>query len=704
MKKTKYTKKRYTKYTKKRYTKNNKKTRINKIKRKIGGANNNTVNYIKKISYNNSNKKIYVEFTDDFDDEAEKYDNYQISIEDIIINLEAQHSTMTAFGTIPASVFNILCSKITTLKLLKLTMKVNLLKNKSIIDSISISKEKSALPGLDLIRDCKRLSDPRAAAEAAAAAARERARPVAEAAAAAARERADAAAARERARPVAEAAAAAARERADAVAARERARPVAEAAAAAARERAEAAAAAAAAAAEVANVNVEIIDRAGDFLKKVKKHNDYCSKLNIEYERKHDELNTIMVYLREILTEMPEIKASNRIIYEIINSLKFLSFGEEGEKLNLNTMRIQQDEWTAQAAANSKKILSSLREYKSKKKGNNRSRKPRTRPPPVPPTRPTRHARPAPFSPPARPLPVPPVPPTRPTRHARPAPFSPRTRPPPVPPTRPTRHARPAPFSPPARPPHVPPTRPKRHARPAPFSPPARPRQAPAPIGTPVPSPIIALAPLPPTTQGNIPYVYNDTNLYQTIYAPDYITLCSEKVAGNTNNKARQNIMCLINFFEILYSNIAKLYYYENNKVPVVINFSQNVHDYFMNTDILNHNINHLEKYNEILSNLKERDIKLIHKPYLDSIIRESTELRNKFSKGLTQEKLDKKIIELEKKNTEIKTKIFKQKKMLENIKKIISNYAEYKNNLGWKQFDGAFQTSFKLYMNDLTF
>jgi len=123
-----------------------------------------------------------------------------------------------------------------------------------------------------------------------------------------------------------------------------------------------------------------------------------------------------------------------------------------------------------------------------------------------------------------------------------------------------------------------------------------------------------------------------------------------------------------------------------------------------MNTDILNHNINHLEKYNEILSNLKERDIKLIHKPYLDSIIRESTELRNKFSKGLTQEKLDKKIIELEKKNTEIKTKIFKQKKMLENIKKIISNYAEYKNNLGWKQFDGAFQTSFKLYMNDLTF
>ena len=665
MKKTKYTKKRYTKYTKKRYTKNNKKTHINKIKRKIGGANNNTVNYIKKISYNNSNKKIYVEFTDDFDDEAEKYDNYQISIEDIIINLEAQHSTMTAFGTIPASVFNILCSKITTLKLLKLTMKVNLLKNKSIIDSISISKEKSALPGLDLIRDCKRLSDPRAAAEAAAAAARERA---------------------------------------DAAAARERARPVAEAAAAAARERAEAAAAAAAAAAEVANVNVEIIDRAGDFLKKVKKHNDYCSKLNIEYERKHDELNTIMVYLREILTEMPEIKASNRIIYEIINSLKFLSFGEEGEKLNLNTMRIQQDEWTAQAAANSKKILSSLREYKSKKKGNNRSRKPRTRPPPVPPTRPTRHARPAPFSPPARPLPVPPVPPTRPTRHARPAPFSPRTRPPPVPPTRPTRHARPAPFSPPARPPHVPPTRPKRHARPAPFSPPARPRQAPAPIGTPVPSPIIALAPLPPTTQGNIPYVYNDTNLYQTIYAPDYITLCSEKVAGNTNNKARQNIMCLINFFEILYSNIAKLYYYENNKVPVVINFSQNVHDYFMNTDILNHNINHLEKYNEILSNLKERDIKLIHKPYLDSIIRESTELRNKFSKGLTQEKLDKKIIELEKKNTEIKTKIFKQKKMLENIKKIISNYAEYKNNLGWKQFDGAFQTSFKLYMNDLTF
>ena len=678
MKKTKYTKKRYTKYTKKRYTKNNKKTRINKIKRKIGGANNNTVNYIKKISYNNSNKKIYVEFTDDFDDEAEKYDNYQISIEDIIINLEAQHSTMTAFGTIPASVFNILCSKITTLKLLKLTMKVNLLKNKSIIDSISISKEKSALPGLDLIRDCKRLSDPRAAAEAAAAAARERARPVAEAAAAAARERADAAAARERARPVAEAAAAAARERADAVAARERARPVAEAAAAAARERAEAAAAAAAAAAEVANVNVEIIDRAGDFLKKVKKHNDYCSKLNIEYERKHDELNTIMVYLREILTEMPEIKASNRIIYEIINSLKFLSFGEEGEKLNLNTMRIQQDEWTAQAAANSKKILSSLREYKSKKKGNNRSRKPRTRPPPVPPTRPTRHARPAPFSPPARP--------------------------PHVPPTRPKRHARPAPFSPPARPPPVPPTRPKRHARPAPFSPPARPRQAPAPIGTPVPSPIIALAPLPPTTQGNIPYVYNDTNLYQTIYAPDYITLCSEKVAGNTNNKARQNIMCLINFFEILYSNIAKLYYYENNKVPVVINFSQNVHDYFMNTDILNHNINHLEKYNEILSNLKERDIKLIHKPYLDSIIRESTELRNKFSKGLTQEKLDKKIIELEKKNTEIKTKIFKQKKMLENIKKIISNYAEYKNNLGWKQFDGAFQTSFKLYMNDLTF
>ena len=62
MKKTKYTKKRYTKYTKKRYTKNNKKTRINKIKRKIGGANNNTDKDIKTISY--SNKKISVEINE----------------------------------------------------------------------------------------------------------------------------------------------------------------------------------------------------------------------------------------------------------------------------------------------------------------------------------------------------------------------------------------------------------------------------------------------------------------------------------------------------------------------------------------------------------------------------------------------------------------------------------------------------------------
>tara|TARA_B110001469_G_scaffold127303_1_gene147642 strand:+ start:1253 stop:3226 length:1974 start_codon:yes stop_codon:yes gene_type:complete len=136
--------------------------------------------------------------------------------------------------------------------------------------------------------------------------------------------------------------------------------------------------------AEVANVKVEIEGRVGDFFKKVKEHNDYCSKLNIEYERKHDELNTIMSYLREILTEMPEIKASNRIIYEIINSLKFLSFGEEGEKLNLNTMRIQQDKWTAQAAENSKKILRSLREYKRKQKSNNRAPRPAPSAPPAP--------------------------------------------------------------------------------------------------------------------------------------------------------------------------------------------------------------------------------------------------------------------------------------------------------------------------------
>jgi len=311
MKKTKYTKKRYTKYTKKRYTKNNKKTHINKIKRKIGGANNNTDKDIKTISY--SNKKISVEFTDTF--KLRAHDMYQINIEGIIINLTLS-AGMTVYDYIKPDKIKEICSKKSITENSAFKMIVNILSNKmSIYRRINISKEKSARPSVDLLRNCKGIQEAVAAARARAAAAA-------------------------RARPVAAAAPAAARARAGA----------------------------AGPPAEVANVERE--DKADDFLKKVKEHNDYCTDLNSEYELKHKELGTIMSYLREILKEMPEIKAGDRIIYEIIHSLDFLSFGD---KLDLNTMRIEQDDWIAQAAANSKKILSSLKEYKRLQEGNNRA-------------------------------------------------------------------------------------------------------------------------------------------------------------------------------------------------------------------------------------------------------------------------------------------------------------------------------------------
>jgi hypothetical protein len=338
MKKTKYTKKRYTKYTKKRYTKNNKKTRINKIKRKIGGANNNTDKDIKKISY--INNKISVEFTDTFKP-RENY-IYQINIEGIIINLTLR-AGMIVYDTIKPDKIKEICSKKNSTDNSAFKMSVNILSNKrDIYKIIQISPTISGPPTVNLIRECREILEPVAAARARAAAAA-----------------AAAAVARARALP------------------------------------------AALPAAEVANVKVEIEDRAGDFLKKVNEHNDYCTELNSEYEKKHKELGTIMGYLREILKEMPEIKAGDRIIYEIIHSLDFLSFGY---KLNLKTMRNEQDAWIAQAAANSNKILSSLRKYKELQKDNNTSRG-RPAPPapgtpaPIAPIGPIRH--PSPFAPPA---------------------------------------------------------------------------------------------------------------------------------------------------------------------------------------------------------------------------------------------------------------------------------------------------------------
>ena len=315
-----------TKYTKKRYTKNNKKTRINKIKRKIGGANNNTDYYIKNITY--SNKEISVEFTDTFKPRA--HDMYKINIEGIIINL-TKSALLTVYKKIKPEQIKEICSKKNITDTSPFKMSVNILsKEGNIYKIINISKEKSARPSVDLLRNCKGIQEAVAAARArAAAVAKARARPVAAAAPAAARARAGAAG------PPA----------------------------------------------EVANVNVEREYKADDFLKKVKEHNDYCTDLNSEYEKKHKELGTIMSYLREILKEMPEIKAGDRIIYEIIHSLDFLSFGV---KLDLKKMRKQQDEWTEQAAANSKKILSSLKEYKRLQEGNNRAPGPSAPPEPEP--------------------------------------------------------------------------------------------------------------------------------------------------------------------------------------------------------------------------------------------------------------------------------------------------------------------------------
>jgi len=210
-----------------------------------------------------------------------------------------------------------------------------------------------------------------------------------------------------------------------------------------------------------------------------------------------------------------------------------------------------------------------------------------------------------------------------------------------------------------------------------------------------------------------VPPIYNDSKLYKTIFAPGYPNLCLSKGTGTgtgtANNKENQTLYCYINFFKILYSNIAKLYYFEAaHKGDISV--SQSVLNYFNNTDILNGESEgyYLNKYNDILKPLQV-DIRLTNKYKWERlhIQTKAAELIRQFKPETAhiQQKIRKQYQLLQDEKDSLELKILKETTMLKNMKEIIGKYANcIKTDCAktWTPLSGGVQTSFQLYINDL--
>ena len=194
-----------------------------------------------------------------------------------------------------------------------------------------------------------------------------------------------------------------------------------------------------------------------------------------------------------------------------------------------------------------------------------------------------------------------------------------------------------------------------------------------------------------------VPHIYNDRKLYKTIFAPDYPNLCHKKIKElNTPIKAKQRLSCYINFFEILYLNIAKLYYLEAAHEGD-ISVSQSVLNYFNNTDILNVKPKgyYLNEYNTILSVLLPTDIQF--RPEYDTSYT-NTQINTLQKIKVKTTKQNKKFSSLKAEKELIDLQISRGTEMLRNMKEIISNY--YTKT--WKPLSGEIQTTFKFHINDL--
>ncbi len=207
-----------------------------------------------------------------------------------------------------------------------------------------------------------------------------------------------------------------------------------------------------------------------------------------------------------------------------------------------------------------------------------------------------------------------------------------------------------------------------------------------------------------------VPPIYNDSKLYKTIFAPDYPNLCLSKGTdtGTANNKENQTLYCYINFFKILYSNIAKLYYFEAAHKGH-ISFSQSVLNYFNNTDIQNGYPEgyYLNEYNKILSVLQV-DIRLKNKYKRERlrIKQKAAELMTKYKANLSKKnQISEQSIILEAEKDSLELKILKETTMLKNMKEIIGKYANcIKTDCTktWTPLSGEIQTTFKFHINDL--
>ena len=71
-------------------------------------------------------------------------------------------------------------------------------------------------------------------------------------------------------------------------------------------------------------VGYKINPKKKDILKKLKKQVRYCDKLNDDYERKHNEIRRLVIYLKEILNNTPSRKIGDTDILSILSNLEDL--------------------------------------------------------------------------------------------------------------------------------------------------------------------------------------------------------------------------------------------------------------------------------------------------------------------------------------------------------------------------------------------
>ena len=111
--------------------------------------------------------------------------------------------------------------------------------------------------------------------------------------------------------------------------------------------------------------NIKKTKKAQKFINDSKKYLDYCENINAAYKIKHDELNTLMNFFATIALDLPNITVSHGYIRDMMRL--FNNF--ESTKIDLNSYKVQQNEWMIQADKNKTEIDTKIIKYTLHREG-----------------------------------------------------------------------------------------------------------------------------------------------------------------------------------------------------------------------------------------------------------------------------------------------------------------------------------------------